>query len=963
MEANSLFFARPEDVIHFRAQPHTYVLLLGGFNGNWNFGDLMQLLSTIRWYRQQLPEARIFPMLNLRLTGTLNDIDILDRLFAPDGWIFYSEGLDPSVREQKVYALGLAPLRPTQAASRAVLHLYGGGYLNVYWGHRILRVLEAVHDRFRPGATFWSGQQVDARLAPVLAQVLERWPPALVGCRDWASVHVLERSGVPALFSSDDSLEEMLRVAKSLDGDVGVGVEQGTFGLHLNLAPYAHVEPTEEGLLPPDWEATARSNVATVLEAVRSHYEGAAVPLLVGANLDPQAPPPESWAALLKVLVPRHFPTFVGMDLVGLLVHERLWEGAAALAKVDRVISHSYHVALLSAVLGTPVYLVANNRYYRQKRRGLGWRDLSLDEFLRCERGVLIEEQRGALQRQLQARESWLSRLSEALQRHLGRGERREDTYAGARSNEKAVQDRDLARGSVIKVMDQAAANSKTLRWWVIRTGRAVLAGPRHWGRLFRRLGAKARSGKLAPGLRRRWDGWLVKRSVSRETLSEDAPWDPTRPLVSVVIPCYNYGQYLEEAVRSVLRQTFQDFEIVVVDDGSDEPATLEVLSRLSHPRLRLLRQPNRGLPAARNAGIRQAQGKYVCCLDADDLLAPTYLEKAVHLLECFPTVGFAYSWVERFGDEGGIWETQPFNLANLLDYNHVSVAAVFRRSAWARVGGYWEAMRPGFEDWEFWVRLGACGYPGRLIPEPLLLYRKHGATMVHAAIAQREALMRKIRKRHARLYRNPDLVAWLQQTMDEQPLAKAPLQNLTRPDQYRAKEEGGRRTAIIIGGGYGEKAKGVLVEILRAACASDGEEVTFLTTMAGPAVRQWDLEALSPFTYHLPHFLPPELWEAYLVNFALTRQVDRLVCFGSLLALAVQVKEGLQTQGVSIPLTVVATDAMRDRRTRELLAASRAEEWWVLKAQDRAWLEHHGVAPTRIRLLSRSSRPGAGES
>src|SRR5262245_35333532 len=112
-------------------------------------------------------------------------------------------------------------------------------------------------------------------------------------------------------------------------------------------------------------------------------------------------------------------------------------------------------------------------------------------------------------------------------------------------------------------------------------------------------------------------------------------------PRVSVVVPCFDLGRYLDEAIDSVLAQTFHDLEIVVVDDGSTDPFTCELLDRYDRPKTQLLRQSNRGPAAARNAGIRATTGHYVCCLDADDRLLPTYLEKAIQVLQQAPDVGF----------------------------------------------------------------------------------------------------------------------------------------------------------------------------------------------------------------------------------------------------------------------------------------------------------------------------------
>ena len=135
------------------------------------------------------------------------------------------------------------------------------------------------------------------------------------------------------------------------------------------------------------------------------------------------------------------------------------------------------------------------------------------------------------------------------------------------------------------------------------------------------------------------------------------------QPLVSVVIPCYNYGRFLNDAIASVRAQTLQDFEIIVVDDGSNDDVTPGVLDALEgsdqSPDLTVIRQENQGAPTARNTGIRVAKGLYVCCLDADDTMEPTYLEKCVLLMEGNAGVSLAYSWLRVTGAEERVWKSE----------------------------------------------------------------------------------------------------------------------------------------------------------------------------------------------------------------------------------------------------------------------------------------------------------------
>jgi glycosyltransferase involved in cell wall biosynthesis/GT2 family glycosyltransferase len=234
----------------------------------------------------------------------------------------------------------------------------------------------------------------------------------------------------------------------------------------------------------------------------------------------------------------------------------------------------------------------------------------------------------------------------------------------------------------------------------------------------------------------------------------------PLAPLlVSIIVPCFNYGRFVSEAVSSALRQTISSLEVIVVDDGSSDPETIRVLDTLKTlSRVRVIRQLNAGLPSARNAGIALAHGEYICCLDADDTLEPSYIELCIAALELDRSVGFAYSWVQLFGDETGVWRTREFDIREALYDNHTAASAVFRRDDWLAVGGYRPDMRSGYEDWEFWLRVAALGRRGRLIRSPLFNHRRHGRTMTHDAHAMRHALIETIRSLNPQIFVNPRL-------------------------------------------------------------------------------------------------------------------------------------------------------------------------------------------------------------
>ena len=236
-----------------------------------------------------------------------------------------------------------------------------------------------------------------------------------------------------------------------------------------------------------------------------------------------------------------------------------------------------------------------------------------------------------------------------------------------------------------------------------------------------------------------------------------DTGADTRPPLVSVIVPCYDQAKYLEEAVASVVAQTYPHWELIIVDDGSPDD-TREVAQRLiaRHPdrRIRLLDKPNGGLADARNAGIRASEGEYWLPLDADDALAPTFLEKAVPVLAARPDIGFVYSHIEHFGSETGVYRLPPFDADSLVHADNIGcVCSLVRREVWEQVGGYDVAMRDGYEDWDFWIGCVEKGWQGHRLPEALFRYRKRAGSMLERSNRLRPRLIAGIVRNHPELY------------------------------------------------------------------------------------------------------------------------------------------------------------------------------------------------------------------
>ena len=177
-------------------------------------------------------------------------------------------------------------------------------------------------------------------------------------------------------------------------------------------------------------------------------------------------------------------------------------------------------------------------------------------------------------------------------------------------------------------------------------------------------------------------------------------------PKISVIIPCYNLGAYLDEAIDSVLAQTCQDFEIIVVDDGSTDPFTVRLMENYNRPKTSVLRTRNQGLATARNAGITHAKGQYILPLDADDKIANTYLAKAAMILDTRSDIGIVYCRARYFGAREEEWDLEPFSIETMMTKNVIFATAMFRKSSWEKVGGYNPLMIHGYEDYDFWISL-----------------------------------------------------------------------------------------------------------------------------------------------------------------------------------------------------------------------------------------------------------------
>ena len=228
---------------------------------------------------------------------------------------------------------------------------------------------------------------------------------------------------------------------------------------------------------------------------------------------------------------------------------------------------------------------------------------------------------------------------------------------------------------------------------------------------------------------------------------------------VTVVISCFNYGAFLDDAIGSARGQEGGSARVIVVDDGSTDSHTLAVFDRLSNdPDLRLIRQENAGAAAARNTGLNLVSTNYVVVLDADDMLPPNTLAKLRPALEADSGAGYAYGHVQFFGARTGLMRMPPFDPWRLLFRHIVGPTALMRQEMLRQIGGYDPAFR--YEDWELWIHALSKGWRGRQVDFPGLLHRKHGTSKFEFDRAKYRECFAKIKAKHQELYGELDRVS-----------------------------------------------------------------------------------------------------------------------------------------------------------------------------------------------------------
>lgn len=264
------------------------------------------------------------------------------------------------------------------------------------------------------------------------------------------------------------------------------------------------------------------------------------------------------------------------------------------------------------------------------------------------------------------------------------------------------------------------------------------------------------------------------------------------KPLVSVIVPCFQVASTLAETLDSILHQNYPEVEIILVDDGSTDDLHTTIADYLSLPRVQYIRQENQGVAKARNVGAQWAHGKYLLFLDGDDCLHPDYLPSCVSPLERDEEVSLVYTDTQFFEAQTGPFHLPTYTLTQLLSGNCIPATALIRSAYFHEIGGY-DTQLHYTEDWELWIRYLSRWPKAIHIRKPLFFYRKriqkNSLTDLNAQSQDQifDESRLKIYQKHYALYKSYGMgLENLCQAIAEESKYKSKYQNLWYRKAYR---------------------------------------------------------------------------------------------------------------------------------------------------------------------------------
>ena len=228
------------------------------------------------------------------------------------------------------------------------------------------------------------------------------------------------------------------------------------------------------------------------------------------------------------------------------------------------------------------------------------------------------------------------------------------------------------------------------------------------------------------------------------------------KPILSIIIPCYNTESTLESTLQSVIKQEFQNWEAIIVNDGSQDNLEIIALKYVEKDnRFSYLKKENGGLGSARNYGIKKAQGQYILPLDSDNLVVADFAKKAISVFENNSEIGVVHGNAAYFGEKSGVWNVNQFDITKMLINNYIDACAIFKKELWQKVKGYDEQMPfQGNEDWDFWLSLGKIDTKFYKLNEVTFHYFISSDSMIRSFTTQMRTENRDyLVKKHSLLY------------------------------------------------------------------------------------------------------------------------------------------------------------------------------------------------------------------
>ena len=223
---------------------------------------------------------------------------------------------------------------------------------------------------------------------------------------------------------------------------------------------------------------------------------------------------------------------------------------------------------------------------------------------------------------------------------------------------------------------------------------------------------------------------------------------------ISIIVPCYNGEEFLRETLDCLQKQTIEDWECIIVNDGSTDNS-IKILHEYEakDSRYKVIDKENEGPSVARNVAIAASSGKYILPLDADDLIAPSYAEKAIEYLEQHPNTKLVYCKAIYFGEKEGEWNLSDYSYDEIPYGNCIFCSCVYRREDFDKTGGYNPNMKHMLEDWDFLLSLLKPDDDVYCIPEVLFFYRQHGITRTFKDIMKTDMYHLRMELNHPDIY------------------------------------------------------------------------------------------------------------------------------------------------------------------------------------------------------------------